>query len=95
MRIYDGIILAEMADIAVISFNTIIFVLETHGALGDEAMKLLHRIAEKKGGGKNDVSAQFLRFSLARIGVALQRGNAVILRHWRSACVPAGNRIVM
>jgi len=73
----------------------IIFVLETHGALGDEAMKLLHRIAEKKGGGKNEVSAQFLRFSLARIGVALQRGNAVILRHWRSACVPTGNRIVM
>ena len=66
------------------------FAAESFGVLGAKANAFLRFLAKNKHGEHNKAGyAQFIAYSRARIAVAVQRGNALLIDRWRAECAKA------
>ena len=71
--------------------TTIPFAVETGGLLGGDAERWLRYIARAAAGPAKEHLSAKVRQYYERIAVAVQTGNAYVLRRWMSECVRRGS----
>ena len=65
--------------------NIIPFSIEAYGVLGNKAKTFLQALAKfKTGGDTKGTYSKIVRFYRARIAVAVQRGNVIVINRWRA-----------